>query len=205
MNEQWLTWATEIQAIAQTGLAYATDVFDRERYTRLREISAEILASYTDVPVEKVAELFCNEDGYQTPKLDTRAVIVREGKILLVQEASGRWAMPGGWADIGLTLGQNVAKETKEEAGLDVVPRRVLAVQDRAKHNQPELPWSIWKIFVACDVMGGQFEANVETIDSGYFGLDELPPLHEGKTTRAQVEMCLAGVAAGAGADVVFD
>ncbi|WP_406715404.1 NUDIX hydrolase N-terminal domain-containing protein [Trueperella pyogenes] len=126
MNNHWLEWATEIQAIAQAGLTYGSDVFDRERYTRLREIAAQIIAEHTDLPVEKVADLFCNEEGYQTPKLDTRAVITCDQAILLVRENDGRWAMPGGWADVGLTLSQNVEKETREEAGLDVVATRFL-------------------------------------------------------------------------------
>lgn len=191
MEDKWLSWATEIQAIAQAGLTYGEDAFDRERYTRLREISAQILAQHTDLPVEKVANLFCNEEGYQTPKADTRAVIIRDGAILLVRENDGRWAMPGGWADIGLTLSQNVEKETKEEAGLDVVATRVLAIHNHATHNHPPLPWSIWKIFVACEVRGGEFVQNVETTASGYFTPDRLPPLAEGKTTREQIELCL--------------
>lgn len=180
----------EIQSIAQIGLTYTTDVFDRERYTRLRAISTEILGAYTDVPTDVVANLFNNETGYQTPKLDTRAVIVREGKVLLVHDADG-WAMPGGWADIGETLRQNVEKEVKEEAGLDAKALRILAIHDRAKHNSPELPWSIWKIFVECEVLGGKFEPNIETTDARYFGMDELPPLARGKTTREQIDLCL--------------
>ncbi|MGV4374856.1 NUDIX hydrolase [Trueperella pyogenes] len=192
MNNHWLEWATEIQAIAQAGLTYGSDVFDRERYTRLREIAAQIIAEHTDLPIEKVADLFCNEEGYQTPKLDTRAVITSDQAILLVRENDGRWAMPGGWADVGLTPSQNVEKETREEAGLDVVATRVLAVHNHATHNHPRLPWSIWKIFVACEVRGGRFVDNVETTASGYFTPDNLPPLAEGKTTREQIELCLA-------------
>ncbi|NLW14214.1 MAG: NUDIX hydrolase [Trueperella sp.] len=189
-ERQWLDWAMEIQSIAQIGLTYTTDVFDRERYTRLRAISTEILGAYTDMPTDVVANLFNNETGYQTPKLDTRAVIVREGKVLLVHDADG-WAMPGGWADIGETLRQNVEKEVKEEAGLDANAVRVLAIQDRSQHNTPELPWSIWKIFVECEVLGGKFEPNIETTDARYFGMDELPPLARGKTTREQIDLCL--------------
>lgn len=198
MDDKWLSWATEIQAIAQAGLTYSQDAFDRDRYLRLRQIAAQIIAEHTDLPVEKVVNLFCNEEGYQTPKLDTRAVIIRDQAaagdqaILLVRENDGRWAMPGGWADIGLTLRQNVEKETREEAGLDVVATRVLAIHNHATHNRPPLPWSIWKIFVACQVRGGEFVENVETTASGYFTLDELPPLAEGKTTREQIELCLA-------------
>lgn len=202
-KEQWLDWAMEIQAIAQTGLAYCTDVFDRERYGRLREISTEILSSYTELPSAVVADLFANETGYQTPKLDTRAVIVREGQVLLVHDADG-WSLPGGWADIGQTLRENVEKEVKEEAGLDARAKRVLAIQDRSKHNIPELPWSIWKIFVECEAVGGKFEPNIETTDARYFSPDHLPPLALGKTTPKQIAMCLE-LTVDPEAGVIFD
>lgn len=97
MKEQWLEWAIELQSLAQAGLTYGKDIFDRERYERIREISAEIMAYKTDIPVQKVKDLFCNETGYQTPKLDTRAAIFQNGKILLVKENSGKWSLPGGW------------------------------------------------------------------------------------------------------------
>ena len=117
-NEQWLQWAVELQSIAQAGLYYGKDVFDREWYERVREIAAEMIARQTELPTEKVKELFCCETGYQTPKLDTRAAIFRDGKILLVKEKNGTWFLPGGWADVGLSLMENTIKEVREEAGL---------------------------------------------------------------------------------------
>ena len=102
MKEQWLEWAIELQSLAQAGLTYGKDIFDRERYERIREISAEIMAYKTDIPVQKVKDLFCNETGYQTPKLDTRAAIFQNGKILLVKENSGKWSLPGGWVDVNV-------------------------------------------------------------------------------------------------------
>ena len=104
MKEQWLEWAIELQSLAQAGLTYGKDIFDRERYERIREISAEIMAYKTDIPVQKVKDLFCNETGYQTPKLDTRAAIFQNGKILLVKENSGKWSLPGGWVDVNVSV-----------------------------------------------------------------------------------------------------
>lgn len=189
-DKRWLAWAVELQSLAQAGLTYGKDGFDLERYARIREISAEILAHMTELPVEKVTGLFCNETGYQTPKLDTRAAVFQEGKILLVRERDGRWALPGGWCDVNVSVGENTVKEVKEEAGLDVIPRRIIAVQDRAKHNLPVYAYGVCKIFVQCDAAGGQFTPNLETTEARYFPPDQLPPLAEEKNTPAQVALC---------------
>ena len=189
-DKRWLAWAVELQSLAQAGLTYGKDGFDLERYARIREISAEILAHMTGLPVEKVTGLFCNETGYQTPKLDTRAAVFQEGKILLVRERDGRWALPGGWCDVNVSVGENTVKEVKEEAGLDVIPRRIIAVQDRAKHNLPVYAYGVCKIFVQCDAAGGQFTPNLETTEARYFPPDQLPPLAEEKNTPAQIALC---------------
>lgn len=189
-KERWLQWAIELQSIGQIGLAYGKDVYDRERYTRIREIAAEMLAHQTAFPVETVKELFCGETGYQTPKLDTRAAVFQEDKILLVKENDGTWSLPGGWVDVTVSVLENTVKEVKEEAGLDVTADLVIAVQDREKHNLPVYPWRVCKIFVLCRVIGGSFTANPETVDSGYFALDELPPLAAAKNTEEQIRMC---------------
>ncbi len=189
-DKRWLAWAVELQSLAQAGLTYGKDGFDLERYARIREISAEILAHMTGLPVEKVTGLFCNETGYQTPKLDTRAAVFQDGKILLVRERDGRWALPGGWCDVNVSVGENTVKEVKEEAGLDVIPWRIIAVQDRAKHNLPVYAYGVCKIFVQCDAAGGQFTPNLETTEARYFLPDQLPPLAEEKNTPAQVALC---------------
>lgn len=188
--EIWLQWAVELQSLAQAGLFYGKDVFDRERYSRIREISAEMLSHMSQIPVETVTGLFCNEVGYQTPKIDTRAAIFRDGKILLVKEKDGRWSLPGGWCDVNVSVGENTRKEVKEEAGLDVVPERVIAIQDRARHNQPLYAYGVCKIFVQCRLLGGAFAENAETTEARYFALEELPELAGEKNTAAQIQMC---------------
>ena len=115
MKEQWLEWAIELQSLAQAGLTYGKDIFDRERYERIREISAEIMAYKTDIPVQKVKDLFCNETGYQTPKLDTRAAIFQNGKILLVKENSGKWSLPGGWVDVNVSVKEILLRRSKKK------------------------------------------------------------------------------------------
>ena len=189
-RENWLNWAEELQSLAQAGLQYGRDPFDLERYRRIREIAAEMVACRTDMPIEKVRDLFCSETGYQTPKLDTRAAVFQEGKILLVRENTGRWSLPGGWVDVDQSVRENTVKEVREEAGLEVEPVRLIAVQDREKHNRPVYAWRVCKIFVLCRSLGGCFQPNPETTESGYFALEDLPPLAEEKVTREQVEMC---------------
>lgn len=146
-NKIWLDWAVELQSLAQAGLTYGKDVYDKERYERIREISAEILSHMSEIPLEKVKDIFCNETGYQTPKIDTRAAIFKENKILLVRENNGAWSLPGGWCDVNVSVGENTVKEVKEESGLDVEVERLIAIQDRAKHNKHSMPTAYAKFF----------------------------------------------------------
>lgn len=167
--EDWLKWAMEIQSIAQAGLEYTEGVYDRERYEKLRKISAEMMSKKTGLSLEKVNNLFCSESGYQTPKIDTRAVIFKDGKILLTHESNGTWSLPGGWCEVLESVASNTIKEAKEEAGLDVIPKKIIAVQDRNKHNKPIYAYGICKIFVLCDVVGGEFAPNIETTETRIF------------------------------------
>lgn len=188
----WLQWAAELQSLAQAGLEYCKDIYDRERYERIREIAAEIIAHKAELPLGSVKDLFCSESGYQTPKLDTRAAIFDGDRILLVRENNGTWSLPGGWCDVGLSIGENTVKEVREEAGLDVRAERLIAVQDRAKHNLPLYAHSICKVFVECSVLGGEFTPNSETTESRWFTLGRLPTLAEEKNTAAQIALCFA-------------
>lgn len=191
MDSKWLDWAIELQATAQAGLYYTKDPFDRERFQRIREISAEILSQKSGLDLERVEGLFCNETGYQTPKMDTRAAVFQEEKILLVRERiDGKWSLPGGWMDVTQSIRSNVVKEVREEAGLEVIPKKIIALQDRRKRNPPPVAFGICKVFVLCEAVGGAFLPNTETTEMGYFALDGLPPLSETRNTTQQVEMC---------------
>ena len=189
--EKWLKWAIEIQSLAQAGLTYTDNVYDIERYERLREIAAEIIEEKSNISLEKVKNLFCNENGYQTPKIDTRAAIFKDDKILLTHENNGTWSLPGGWCDVLESVASNTIKEVKEETGLDVETIKIIAVQDRNKHNKPIYAYGVCKIFVLCNVIGGEFIENIETTEIKYFSLDEIPNnLAEEKTNNEQIEMC---------------
>ena len=189
--EKWLKWAIEIQSLAQAGLAYTNNVYDIERYERLREISAEMISEKTDINLDKIKDLFCNEIGYQTPKIDTRAVIFKDNKILLTHESNGTWSLPGGWCDVLESVGSNTIKEVKEETGLDAQTVKIIAIQDRNKHNKPIYAYGVCKVFILCNVIGGEFIENIETTEIKYFSLDEIPDnLAEEKTNKEQIEMC---------------
>lgn len=190
MKDKIIEWAIELQSLAQAGLTYSKDAYDKERYERIRNIATEMMALKSDVSFEKVKTLFCNETGYQTPKLDTRAAIFENNKILLVKENNGKWSLPGGWVDVNISVKDNIIKETKEEAGLDVVVDKVIAIQDRAKHNLPIYAYGVCKIFALCSVIGGKFTENIETTEYKYFSLSELPELSTEKNNKEQIKMC---------------
>lgn len=204
-NKLWIDWAIELQSLAQAGLTYGKDVYDKERYERIREISAEMMANISDLPIDKVKGLFCNEVGYQTPKIDTRAAIFQDNKILLVHENNGTWSLPGGWCDVNVSVAENAVKEVKEEAGLDVVADRIIAVQDWRKHNVTNYAYGVCKIFVACSVIGGAFVENIETTEYRYFAEDELPTLATEKNSVEQIKMCFKAHLAGDQWHTIFD
>ena len=197
--------AIRIQSLAQAGLAYGKDPFDLERYRELRRISTELLSAASGAPADTIEPWFCNETGYQTPKLDTRAAVLREGKILLVHEKNGTWALPGGWCDVDRSVASNTVKEVREETGLDVTPVRLVAVQDWRRHNRCNLPFGVIKTFMLCEERGGTFRENIETTEARYFAADELPEnLAPEKSTREQIRLCFDAAAAPAW-QTVFD
>ena len=163
-QNKWLEWAKELQNLSQCALAYCKDKYDIQRFERIREISAEMAASIADLPVETVKGLFCADSGYQTSKVDTRAAVFREGRLLMVQEDNGTWALPGGWVDYDKTVRENTVKEVREEAGMVVEPVRLIALFEHNKRNPTRYPFNICSAFVLCDYVSGAFEPNIETI-----------------------------------------
>lgn len=186
---KWLDWAKQIQAIAQTGLTYSKDVYDIERYEQLRQLSIDILSGYTNAGPDKIKLTFASDTGYATPKVDVRAVVFQDERILLVREKiDGAWALPGGWADIGLSASEVAVKEVEEESGYMVQPIRLLAVLDKKFHNHPPEPYHVYKLFIQCRIVGGEALSGVETSEVAFFGIDELPELSLERNTEAQVK-----------------
>lgn len=204
MKNIWLTWAQEIQSISQAGLEYSRDPYDIERFERLREISVEILSEYTNLDSKIIADLFANESGYQTPKIDVRAVVNKGDKLLFVRENNGKWSLPGGWADINYSARENVKKEVKEEAGINVEPEKIIAVFDRNKHYDDNYPYSVYSIFIKCKYIDGTFIRNIETTAAEFFPKDEIPGLCKAKITQKQLDACYAFIE-GRSREVIFD
>jgi len=191
MEKQWLKWAKELQAISQAGIEYSKDKYDIERFQQIRDLSVEIISEYTEMEHHKVKDLFANESGYQTPKVDVRGAIFKGEEILLVKEKlDNKWSMPGGWADVGLSIKENVVKEAMEEAGAEINPRRIIAILDRQKHIEDDFPYSIYKVFVECDYIEGEHLGNIETSEASFFRMDNLPELSIGRNTKKQIELC---------------
>lgn len=188
--EKWLQWAMTLQAEAQSGLAYAKNPFDIERYEKMRDLAVEIMNEYSQAGSDRVRTMFASETGYQTPKVDVRGAVIKDDKILLVHEklGDGNWSLPGGWADVGLSVKQNIEKEMREEAGLVVTAKRVVAIYDWLKSIH-EAPFSMYKIVMLCEAESGHFEANTETSETGFFTLDDLPPLTH-KISKEMLGLC---------------
>jgi ADP-ribose pyrophosphatase YjhB (NUDIX family) len=189
----WLGWVGRLQAIAQAGLELTDGVYDRERYRAVRALAAEIAAAHLDLPTPaerlRLDELLAGDGGYPTPKVDLRALVRRDREVLLVREvADGRWSLPGGWADVGWAPAAMAEREVAEESGYQVRARRLLALWDRARHNPGPYPFSVYKVAVACDLVGGGPRPSIETLEVGWFRPAALPELSTGRITAAQIQ-----------------
>jgi ADP-ribose pyrophosphatase YjhB (NUDIX family) len=196
-SADWLHLAQRLQAIAQTGLTYASNDFETERHQEIHALSMQMMADLSNEPVAKLTKLFAAETGYPTPKVDIRAVLFRgPDQILLVQEKldGNRWSLPGGWADMGHTPFEVAAKEVQEETGLDCRAVRLLALFDKKKHHHPPQPWYIYKAFILCEATGGAIRSHTtETAEVRWVHRSELPSLDLSvdRVTLAQLETML--------------
>ena len=184
-----MNWAQRLQAIAQTGLTYCHDQFDQERFEAIREIAAEIMAEGSGAAGwEPIVELFKGDTGYATPKIDVRAAVFDQDRVLLVREREdGRWTLPGGWADVGVAPSVNVLREVKEESGYDAEIVKLAAVYDRNLHGHPPFPFHAYKMFFLARLTGGTATLSGETDGVGFFGEDEIPPLSLTRVVPSQI------------------
>ncbi|MCE7531664.1 NUDIX hydrolase [Acinetobacter nosocomialis] len=187
-DESWLELLNKITCLAQTGLYYTKDIYDKERYEQLIIYIQELLKlknhNTTDFQKRVMEDI-----GYATPKLDVRAVVFQDNKILLTREVEdGLWSLPGGWADVGYSASENVIKEVVEETGIHVQVKHLLALTDRRKHPHPPMFLHVYKAFFLCEVIGGELSSSIETTEAKYFGINELPEISEARVTREQIE-----------------
>src|SRR3990167_1400081 len=181
----WLKWISEIQALAQSGLTYSNNEFDKERYIRLKEIIAELAAHCSDNQLNDIVNIFSLEKGYATPKIDVRSFILKDNKLLLVKERSDSlWTLPGGWADVNESPSEAVIRETKEETGYDVSAIKLLALWDNLKHDHPPQWPHAYKCFFHCKILSGKPNKNIEISDQAFFDLNNLPLLSTHRVTK---------------------
>lgn len=186
----WLEWIKQVYALSRWGLTYAKDPFDLERYEVLHDLSVQMMADFTDMDKTRITELFAHEVGYVTPKVDVRGVVFRDGKLLMIQENwDGRWALPGGWADIGLSPAEVAVKEVAEESGFEVKPVKMLAMLDKKFYAHPSSPYHIYKIFIQCEITGGQARTSLESRGVDFFAPNALPELSPHRITREQIAL----------------
>ena len=181
----------QLKNIADLGLLYAQDPFDRDRYTELHAISLKMMSQLTDTPLCKMTNFYAPITEYPTPKVDIRALVINKyNQILLVQERSdGRWALPGGWADIGLTPREVGTKEVLEETGLTVSPTLLLAVFDKKCHPHPPQAYYVYKFVIFCTYISGELCPAHDILDACYFDITDLPPLSENRILKSQMEL----------------
>ena len=185
---RWLTWARELQAMGQTGLHYSANPYDRENYARIRDIAVEMLAAHTGLPEWEIISAFTAQPGYATVKVDVRAAVVRDDTILLVREVQdGRWAMPGGWADVGEAPAAMVAREVREESGYLVRPTRLVGAWDANRGGRPMEFFHAYKLVFLCELAGGEAAVNHETLGVDFFPFDHLPELSPNRTNKDHI------------------
>lgn len=182
-----INWAKKIAALAQTGLHYSRNHYDSERYERLLDIAAQMLADAADAEKADARAVLELDEGYITPKVDVRGAVFRDGKVLLVREAiDGLWTLPGGWADIGDAPSEAVEREIREESGYEAKAVKLLAVEDRKRRHPPSV-YDVYKIAFLCHLVGGEARTSAETTDVAWFSEDDIPPLSLGRVTAEQI------------------
>lgn len=186
--EYWLKWAREIQSLAQTGLAFAPNHYEKERSTRLIEISAEIIEKYTNLKSENITKVLMEQPGYATPKVDVRAAVIRDNKILFVKEiADGKWSMPGGWMDVGDYPAQAAEREALEESGFVVKAKKLIGAFDANRNGRPLEFFHAVKLIYLCEIISGKPTVSNETSEVKFFTFDNLPPLSQNRTNKRHI------------------
>ena len=195
-HHQSLEWIKRIKALAEMGLVYTENDYDKERFEEMRTLSHQLMSVMTDVPLKVLEDFFLPQKDYPTPKVDIRGFILNEEKqVLLVKEGEdGRWSLPGGWGDVGYSPSEVIIKEIKEEAGLEAAVVRLLAVYDKKCHPHPPQPFYVYKLVFYCTVDAGLMQTSFDIEAARYFDIGQLPDLSEDRILKSQVEQLHAMV-----------
>lgn len=184
-----LDHARRLLALAQSGLHFTHQEYDRERYREIVDIATRLLAAESSASAEHLRKTWFVEDGYATPKMDVRGAIFREDRVLLVRETlDGKWTLPGGWADINDSPSYAVEKEIEQESGFTARALKLAALYDRNRHEHPPYLFHAWKAFFICEITGGEPRLSHETDGVDFFALNALPELSTGRSTAAQIQ-----------------
>jgi ADP-ribose pyrophosphatase YjhB (NUDIX family) len=180
-----------IKAISDVGLLYASSEYEKERYLELRQISLDLMQEISGLSLGDLQVAFPVAAEYPTAKVDIRGLVLsEENRVLLVKEmADGKWSLPGGWADVGFSPAEVIAKEVKEETGLDISVERLVAVFDKRKHHHPPQAAYVYKMVFYCKAPQGQLSKGFDVLDAAYFPIDNLPPLSEDRILKDQIEL----------------
>lgn len=183
-----LNWARKVQAIAQTGLTFTQDPYDRERFLQLQDLAAELVSAELEIPLGQAKSFWKGDDGYATPKVDVRGAVFKGDQVLLVRELSdGKWSMPGGWVDVNDAPSEAVVREIFEESGYRAKALKLAALVDRNRHPHPPSVNHIYKLFFLCEITGGSPTVSNETDGVDFFPVTALPELSTGRTLATQV------------------
>jgi ADP-ribose pyrophosphatase YjhB (NUDIX family) len=190
MNFQWLEWAQKLQAIAQTGITYSQSPFDSDRYRQIQQIAAELMATGAAVEPDYVLNLFQQDLGHATPKVEVRGAVFQHDKLLLVKEREdGLWTLPGGWVDVGESASRAIEREIVEESGYHTQAVKLLAVYDRShpRHEFPPAHHQVYKLFFQCNLISGTATASIETEAAEFFAESEIPELSPARVRRSHI------------------
>lgn len=198
-NTAFLNEIKRLTALADTGLLYCKNEYDKERYLELKEISFRLLHEFSGSSMEDLKFMLPTVKDYPTAKVDIRGLVISEDKkILLVKESiDGKWSLPGGWGDIGHSPKETIVKEFKEETGLDVIPERLLAIFDKKMHPHPPQPFYVYKMVFYCKQVSTEITKGFDVLDVQYFSIDNLPELSEDRILKSQINIAASKIFAG--------
>jgi ADP-ribose pyrophosphatase YjhB (NUDIX family) len=127
----------------------------------------------------------CGWVHYDNPAPTVQAWIERDGEYLALRRAAeplrGEWNMPGGFVESGEGGPEAIAREVLEETGLEIEAEDVIGIFS-SQYGEGEDALAIFDVAYRCRLLGGEIEISDESLEAGWFSLDEFPrPAFEGE------------------------